>query len=83
MAATDAQMKQLYDQLHKCHIVTTVGGIVLEKYAERGEFVTIGKPLLKVADTENMFLRAYVTSAQLQTIQVGQKVKVMADYRKA
>ena len=80
MAATDAQMKQLYDQLHKCHIVTTVGGIVLEKYAERGEFVTIGKPLLKVADTENMFLRAYVTSAQLQTIQVGQKVKVMADY---
>ncbi len=27
-----------------------------------------------------MFLRAYVTSAQLQTIQVGQKVKVMADY---
>ena len=37
MAATDAQMEQLYDQLHKCHIVTIVGGIVLEKYAERGE----------------------------------------------
>jgi HlyD family secretion protein len=52
----------------------------LEKYVERGEFVTTGKPLFKVADTQDMFLRAYVTSAQLQTIKLGQQVKVFADY---
>lgn len=80
MAATDVQVKQLRDQLRKCHVVTTAQGIVLEKYVERGEFVATGKPLLKVADTENMFFRAYVTSSQLQTLKVGQKVKVMADY---
>ena len=80
MAATDVQVKQLRDQLRKCHVVTTAQGTVLEKYVERGEFVVTGKPLLKVADTENMFFRAYVTSSQLQTLKVGQKVKVMADY---
>lgn len=80
MAATDVQVKQLRDQLRKCHVMTTVGGIVLEKYVERGEFVATGKPLLKVADMENMFIRSYVTSSQLQTLKVGQKVKVMADY---
>lgn len=80
MAATDVQVKQLRDQLRKCHVVTTVGGIVLEKYVECGEFVATGKPLLKVADMENMFIRSYVTSSQLQTLKVGQKVKVMADY---
>jgi HlyD family secretion protein len=80
MAATDVQVSQLRDQLRKCHIVTPTKGTVLEKYVERGEFVTTGKPLFKVADTQDMFLRAYVTSAQLQTIKLGQQVKVFADY---
>ena len=53
---------------------------MLEKYVEQGEFVTTGKPLFKLADTENMYIRAYVTSAQLQNIKTGQQVKVFADY---
>ncbi|MBQ4445004.1 MAG: HlyD family efflux transporter periplasmic adaptor subunit [Prevotella sp.] len=80
MAATDVQVNQLRDQLQKCHIYTPVAGTVLEKYVERGEFVATGKPLFKVADTRQMYLRAYVTSAQLQHIKVGQTVKVFADY---
>lgn len=79
-AATDVQVSQLRDQLSKCHVTVPVSGTVIEKYVEQGEFVAIGKPLLKVADTENMFIRAYVTSAQLQMIRVGMKVKVFADY---
>ena len=80
MAATDVQVSQLRDQLRKCHIVTPTKGTVLEKYVERGEFVAIGKPLFKMADIEAMYLRAYVTSAQLQNIRLGQQVKVFADY---
>ena len=80
MAATDVQVSQLRDQLRKCHIVTPTKGTVLEKYVERGEFVVIGKPLFKMADTEAMYLRAYVTSAQLQNIKIGQQVMVFADY---
>ena len=80
MAATDVQMSQLLDQLKKCHIVAPIAGTMLEKYVEKGEFVTTGKPLFKMADTEQMFIRAYVTSAQLENIKVGQKAKVFADY---
>ena len=79
-AAADVQVRQLRDMLRKCHIVAPTGGTVLEKYVERGEFVAVGKPLLKIADTENMYLRAYVTSAQLKDIRIGQRVKVFADY---
>lgn len=79
-AAADVQTKQLFDQLHKCHIVTPAKGTILEKYVERGEFVAVGKPLFKIADTEKMYMRAYATSAQLQNIRIGQKVKVFADY---
>ena len=76
----DVQVRQLRDQLRKCHIVTPAKGTVLEKYVERGEFVAAGKPLFKIGDTQNMFMRAYVTSVQLQHIKLGQKVKVFADY---
>ena len=78
--AANVQIEQLRDMLRKCHIVTPTKGTVLEKYVERGEFVVIGKPLFKIADTEQMFMRAYVTSAQLQNIRIGQQVKVFADY---
>ena len=80
MAATDVQTNQWQDQLQKCHIVTPIKGIVLEKYVENGEFVAVGKPLFKMADTEQMFIRAYVTSAQLKDVKVGQQAKVLADY---
>ena len=78
--AANVQIEQLRDMLRKCHIVAPTKGTVLEKYVEHGEFVVIGKPLFKIADTEQMFMRAYVTSAQLQNIRIGQHVKVFADY---
>lgn len=79
-AAADIQVSQLKDMLRKCHVTTPTKGTVLEKYVEQGEFVAVGKPLFKMANTEDMYLRAYVTSAQLQHIKLGQKVKVLADY---
>lgn len=80
--ATDTQVSELADQLRKCRISSPITGCVLEKYVENGEFVTMGKPLFKVADTRQMFLRAYVTSDQLRNVKIGQHVKVMSDYGK-
>ena len=80
LSTADVQKAQLQDMLRKCHILTPTKGTVLEKYVERGEFVSVGKPLFKIADTELMHLRAYVTSAQLQHVKIGQHVKVFADY---
>ncbi|MBO4813502.1 MAG: HlyD family efflux transporter periplasmic adaptor subunit [Muribaculaceae bacterium] len=78
----EVQQSQLDDQIANASIKSPISGTVLEKYVERGEYVTVGKPLLKIGDTENMFIRAYVTSQQLQNIKVGQTVKVLADYGK-
>lgn len=80
MGTADVQKLQVADQLAKCHITTPIAGTVLEKYAEQGEFAMAGKPLFKMADIENMFLRAYITSAQLKNVKLGQKVKVFADF---
>jgi len=74
------QQAQLDDQIANATVKTPIRGTILEKYVERGEFVSVGKPLFKMADTDNMFIRAYVTSAQLQGIKVGQACKVFANY---
>lgn len=80
METSDAQEAQLRDQLRKCHVCTPAKGTVIEKYVERGEYVVMGKPLFMTADTENMYIRAYVTSEQLKDIRIGQQAVVFADY---
>lgn len=76
----NAQQRQIADQIANAQVKAPIAGTVLEKYVERGEFVAIGKPLFKMADVQNMYLRAYVTSSQLKDLKIGQKVKVFADY---
>jgi HlyD family secretion protein len=80
MGTVDVEKLQIIDQLQKCHVYSPISGTVLEKYAEQGEFATIGKPLFKIADTDNMYLRAYITSDQLKSVKLGQQVKVYSDY---
>lgn len=80
MAATEVEKSQLRDQLEKCRIVAPLSGTVIEKYVEQGEFVAPGTRLFKMGDLRTMYLRAYVTSARLADVKVGQKVKVFADY---
>lgn len=74
-----AQIKQIDDQLEDSRIQSPIRGTILAKYAEQGEFATTGKPLFKVADTEDMKLRAYISAPRLTTLTLGQEVKVYAD----
>lgn len=78
--ALDIQIQQLEDQLTKCRIVSPATGVVLTKYAEKGELAGAGKALFKVANLDNMILRAYITNEQLTQIKIGQKVTVTADF---
>jgi len=76
------QVSQLDDQLNKCKITSPIAGTVLVKYSEMGEVAAPGKALFKIADTNHMILRAYVTNGQLSKLKIGQKVKVYCDSEK-
>ena len=79
-AALEAQIAALDDRISKCRIISPVGGTVLVKYAEAGELASVGKPLMKIADLNNIYLRAYFTSDQLAKVNLGDEVKVVADF---
>ena len=76
----EAQIAALDDRISKCRIISPVGGTVLVKYAEAGELASAGKPLMKIADLKNIYLRAYFTSGQLANVKLGDEVKVVADF---
>ena len=79
-AALEAQIAALDDRIAKCRISSAVGGTVLVKYAEEGEFTTVGKPLMKVANLKDIYLRAYFTSDQLAKVNLGDEVTVTANF---
>lgn len=79
-AALEAQIAALDDRIAKCRIASPIDGTVLVKYAEAGELASVGRPLMKVANLDNMYLRAYFTSEQLSQIAIGDEVKVVADF---
>lgn len=78
--ALEAQIASLDDLISKSTITSPINGTILVKYQQKGETTLNGKPLLKVADLENIYLRAYFTSEQLSKIKLGNKVKVIADF---
>jgi len=73
------QISQIDDLISKCRIISPLKGVVLAKYSEQGELTSMGKPIFKVADVDNMYLRAYITAGQLTELKLGQEVKVLAD----
>ena len=79
-ASLEAKIAALDDRIAKCHIIAPTNGTVLVKYAEAGELATVGKPLMKIANLEKIYLRAYFTSDQLANIRLGDTVKVIADF---
>jgi len=70
---------QYQDQINKGQVINPITGVVLVKYALEGEMQTIGKPLYKIANTDTLTLRAYVTGTQLPEIKIGQQVKTRID----
>lgn len=79
-AALQYQREQIAEQIARSIITSPVGGTVLVKYAEAGEFATPGKPLYKIANLDGIYLRSYFTASQVANISIGQKVTVIADF---
>ena len=75
----DFQLKQIRDQINRCYVMNPIKGTVLEKYIEQAEMVVPGRALYKIANLDELVLRAYVDEKQLGSIKIGQQTKVIID----
>jgi HlyD family secretion protein len=82
LEALNVQIEDVQYELSKCKITNPINGTVLQKYIEPYELVIKGKSLYKIANMEQLELKAYVDGIQLGQIKIGQKVKVYIDKSK-
>jgi HlyD family secretion protein len=78
-APLEKTVAQYQEQINKGQIINPINGIVLSKYMLTGEMAMIGKPLYKIANTDMLSLKAYLTGDYLSQIKIGQQVEVRID----
>ncbi len=79
METLKIQVLQVNDQILKCFITSPVEGILLTKYKEEGEIAAPGQPLFKMANMDQLILRAYISGNQLPGLETGERVMVRID----
>jgi HlyD family secretion protein len=77
--SVEAQVEQLADRMARSRISSPMTGTVLATYVRRHELASAGRPLFRIADLEELILRAYVTGDQLAGVRPGQHVRVRFD----
>ncbi|MGD2033906.1 MAG: HlyD family efflux transporter periplasmic adaptor subunit, partial [Bacteroidales bacterium] len=79
VAALEATIDQVEEAVSRAIVRAPVQGTVLNTYAETGETVAAGKPVLKLADLDVMELKAYFSGDQLPLLRIGDEVEVLTD----
>ena len=80
--ALSFQKLQLETAIASCHIKAPITGTVLKKYIEPNELAFQGKPLFKMADLTNMFIKVYITEDMLSSVKLNQDVEIRIDAQK-
>jgi HlyD family secretion protein len=78
-AVSTAQQNILADQLKKCRIISPADGVVINLISKEGDLMVPGKLILKLADIDQIIMKAYVSEDQLSKIKIADQVKVKID----
>lgn len=78
-ASLEAAIAVIDDKITRGRILSPITGIVLEKYFEAGEMAAPGRPLFKVADLSEMWIRIYVSGNDLNRVKLGAAARVYVD----
>ena len=73
------RLELIQKQIKDGMIISKHDGTITSQIAYDGEFTSIGKPLYKIANLEEIILRAYITGDQLSQVKLNQKVTVSTD----
>lgn len=79
VAAAEAQIAQLEQQVEDATVRAPVAGIVTEKLSEEGELLGVGSGVALVTDLDGAWLNVYVGEPYLGRIRIGQPVEVRTD----
>lgn len=79
LAQAEASLSIARRQLENTVLLSPVGGTVLAKNTEAGEYVSPGTPVVTVGNLDEVWLRAYVEETDLGRVKLGQGARVTTD----
>ncbi|NLH51996.1 MAG: HlyD family efflux transporter periplasmic adaptor subunit, partial [Bacteroidales bacterium] len=79
IAAQKSQIDLMQLNVNRCRVLAPCDGRILNLYQRAGELAAPGKPLMRIANTDTLYLRAFASGDQLPIIQIGQQVTVRVD----
>lgn len=82
LAVFDSKKATLDEQIRRNCVKSPLTGTVIARYAEEGELITAGRPLVKIADLSGIRLKVYVSGAQLSDLRIGANCTVRIDQGK-
>lgn len=79
LAAAEARVAQIEQQIRDATIIAPTRGVMTEKLVEAGEIVPPGTRLAVVSQLDTVDLVAYLAGPDLGRVRLGQKVRVTTD----
>lgn len=67
----DAEIALLARRLENCYPTAPVTGTIVEKFIEAGELLAPGRPVVEIAKTDTVWVKVYLPSKHLTSIQLG------------
>lgn len=79
VAQAQAALAQADWQLQQRHVAAPMAGLVADTFAEPGETITAGTPVLELLPPQNILVRFFVPETALATVHVGQPLAIGCD----
>jgi HlyD family secretion protein len=71
-----AQVDLLQDQANDHFPISPTNGVVVERYVEPGELVAAGRPLVRIARLDTVWVKIYLPPSDLARVALGSHAKV-------
>lgn len=78
-SSIDVQIAQIDDLIARSIIKSPISGTIIANYVQAGELTAQGRPLFRIADLNQIILRAYIPNRKLAKIKLGETVVVRVD----
>jgi len=76
LAKAESQMALLKKQLNDCFPKSPESGVIANKFVEVGELIGTGKPLVKIAKLDTVWVKVYLPPSDLTRISLGGHAQV-------
>lgn len=76
LAKSESEIALLKKQLNDCFPKSPESGVVINKFVEVGELIGVGKPLVKIAKLDTVWVKVYLPPSDLTRISLGGHAKV-------